>query len=384
MPRQGKGPRLWLRPARRGAGGRITHAAGWVIRDGSRQVGTGCGQDRLADAERQLAEYIATKHVTAATKGERRPAQIPVADILFVYARDVVGRHARPREAMARLERLIDAIGDRMLADVNGSLCRAYAEERGSAAAARRELEDLRAAINHYHAEGLCSAVVKVTLPARRPSRERWLSRSEAARLLWAAWRYHEQQKGRPTDRTSRRHVARFILVALYTGTRAGAVCGASFVRAETRGWIDLDRGVFHRRPAAKLETKKRQPVVRLPARLLPHLRRWQRLGAASPVEWNGAPVGRMAKAFRRTAEDAGLPDVTPHVLRHTAATWLMQNKADPWEAAGFLGMSVDILIRVYGHHHPAYQASAAEAIGRRPGRAGPPQIPPQHTVNEP
>jgi integrase len=32
--------------------------------------------------------------------------------------------------------------------------------------------------------------------------------------------------------------------------------------------------------------------------------------------------------------------NVTPHTLRHTAATWLMQRAAPMWEAAGFLGMS--------------------------------------------
>src|SRR5207253_10900666 len=65
---------------------------------------------------------------------------------------------------------------DRTLADVNGTNCRAYVEYRTAqswrsakpaktgrasrivtAAAARRELEDLRAAINHHRREGLCS-----------------------------------------------------------------------------------------------------------------------------------------------------------------------------------------------------------------------------------
>jgi len=76
--------------------------------------------------------------------------------------------------------------------------------------------------------EGLCSQIVDVILPPERPSRERWLTRSEAARLIRAAWRYREVQKGRLTDRRSRQHIARFILVALYTGTRASAVCGAA------------------------------------------------------------------------------------------------------------------------------------------------------------
>jgi hypothetical protein len=50
--------------------------------------------------------------------------------------------------------------------------------------------------------------------------------------------------------------------------------------------------------------------------------------------------------------------------LRHTAATWLMQAGVDRWEAAGFLGMSVEMLDRVYGHHHLNHLRKAAHAIG--------------------
>jgi integrase len=64
---------------------------------------------------------------------------------------------------------------------------------------------------------------------------------------------------------------------------------------------------------------------------------------------------------------DAKLPldkgPISPHSWRHTAATWLMQRGTDPWQAAGFLGMSVKILIDTYGHHHPDYMKEAAEAI---------------------
>jgi hypothetical protein len=61
------------------------------------------------------------------------------------------------------------------------------------------------------------------------------------------------------------KHVARFILVALYTGHQGGAVCAASFAPIEGRGWIDLDRGIFYRRPAGQRETRKRRPPVPLP-----------------------------------------------------------------------------------------------------------------------
>jgi hypothetical protein len=44
-----------------------------------------------------------------------------------------------------------------------------------------------------------------------------------------------------------------------------------------------------------------------------------------------------------------------------------MQAGVDKWEAAGFLGMTVEMLDRVYGHHHPDHLRAAARAIGYRP-----------------
>jgi hypothetical protein len=80
------------------------------------------------------------------------------------------------------------------------------------------------------------------------------------------------------------------------------------------RGWINLDTGAFYRRGDQQRETKKRQPPIRLPGRLLAHIRRWKAKGICHQhmVEWNGDPVLRITKAFRRAVKDAGLgSDVT-------------------------------------------------------------------------
>ena len=70
-------------------------------------------------------------------------------------------------------------------------------------------------------------------------------------------------------------------------------------------------------------------------------------------VEFNGKPVS-VKKGFKTAVGLALLPGkVTPHALRHTAATWLMQRGVPIWEAAGFLGMSSEVLQDTYGHHHP-------------------------------
>jgi hypothetical protein len=42
----------------------------------------------------------------------------------------------------------------------------------------------------------------------------------------------------------------------------------------------------------------------------------------------------------------------------------MMQRGVDLWQAAGFLGMTVQQLERGYGHHHPDYQEEAVAALG--------------------
>ncbi len=199
--------------------------------------------------------------------------------------------------------------------------------------------------------------------------------------MLWHAYRYREVQtihvgpdKGKKvvTDRRPLRHVARFLLIGFYTGTRAGAIASASKQRAIGKSYVDLARGLYYRKPIGKKETNKRQPPAPLPPRLLAHMRRWDRLDIAKEhfVEYNGKPVLSVKKAFRTVVRLAGIDtsieNVTPHTLRHTAATWLMQAGTDLWTAAGYIGMTVEVLERIYGHHHPDYLGEAVENITQK------------------
>jgi integrase len=319
-----------------------------LILDRGRQVTTGCNVDQREGAERALGAYVIAKWEPA---GKLTAEQVQVADAITAYLRDVAPDHARPKQTAERAQQLLRFFGDKRVSQVNGASCRAYARQRGSEAAARRELEDLRAALLHYHREGHLRDRIAVWLPPRPPARERWLTRGEVARLLGAA------------RRRRLRHVAAFILCAIYTGQRAGRICDAALGPTTEHGYFDLDHALFVPRPGHR-ETKKRQPKIPIPRELLRFLRRWKRRGQRFAIERNGERVMRMDHGFRDVVVDAGLDGtVTPHILRHTCATWLMQAGTDMWTAAGFLGMSPMMIQRVYGHHHPQHLESAVDAF---------------------
>ena len=354
MPRPTSQPRLWLRKARSDKDGK--HSAVWVILHGGRQISTGCRCDDVDGAQRALAAYLNELHIQVARLGPRPTDQIPVVDVLTLYAHDVAPKHRDPKRTGHALRRLGDFFADKTLADINGALCRDYERAQSTDTVARRDLEHLRAAFNHHRREGLHDRIVSVVMPEKRPARERWLTRSEAARLIWAAYRYRVSKGSGGWSEFPRRHIARFMLAALYTGSRAQVIAQAALQKEIGRPWIDLERGILYRRPEGDKETSKRRPPVPIPAELLAHLRRWKRNGARYVVEWNGRPVTWINPVFKAAVKDAGLEGVvTPHTLCHTAATWLMQAGTDIWTTAGYLGMTVETLERVYGHHHPEH-----------------------------
>lgn len=364
MPNIAKGPRL----VRKGRG----EDPILIIRDGEERIATGCRVSDSATAERKLAEYISAKHKPE--REERRLDKIPLADVISIYLTDVVEKKpaAQAKKAAARAVRLIEFFGPKTLNQITGKLCRAYEALRGTAGGARRDLQDLSAAIQHHHKEGYHVEDVRIVLPPAGEPRDRWLTRSEIARLLWAAWSFKsampipgQYQDGAlpPGIRRPAKHVARAILFAYYTGSRPGDVLRASFISGPGRSFIDIDNGVFYRKPPDKRATNKRQPPCRLGTKILAHLRRWRDSGNASSyvVEYDGGPVlsikTSMAAAIKRAKLEG---PISPYTLRHSRITHQLQKSIDMWEIAGNVGTSEKMIRDNYGHHDPRTQSKAA------------------------
>jgi integrase len=310
-----------------------------------------------ATADREQAEIALAGFLherTRATGGPRDPSETLITDVLDDYARE----HGPTTKAPWRIACAIEALGrfweGRAVGDVTRQTCARYATQRArSNGTTRRELGVLQAAINHAHQEGRLTRPISVSLPQSPEPRDRWLTVHEAAKLLRAAIR----------EPRVRLHLPLFILIGLYTGRRKDAILDLRWPQ------VDLEMGrIDFRVPGASI-TNKRRGHIPLPPKLLVHLRRARARGTelGFVINENGARLKDIKRGFASACRKAGLDDVTPHTLRHTAATWLMQAGKERSKAADFLAMTEETLRRIYEHHHPAFLREEAAALNVRP-----------------
>lgn len=371
MPRPRKGPRLYLRK-------RPGSPSVYVIRDGETEISTGCAATDVDGASQALRDYLAD-HFRPDT-AERSLNRISCAEVLMLYLTDLP-EDSPTRQTIKYHTKALSAFwGEKSLADVKGSTCRQYISERTNSkrfaqtssssldlphravksSTARQELKTFQAAINHWHRESPLSAVPKVSLPKPGSRRERVLERSEVARMLWACRRLsrqgHRAAKG-AVQHTDYSHVARFILIGLYTGTRHDAIVRLRWLRSSSNGYVDLKRGVLFRRGDAEAETTKRRPSVAIPHSLLRHLEYWERreVQGVRPtvvISHKGQSVTKMRRAWNTIRDAAGLgKEVTPHNLRHTCVSWHLWDGKTTWEVGQIVGADAATIDRVYGHH---------------------------------
>ncbi|MCU4161520.1 site-specific integrase [Acidiphilium sp. AL] len=204
----------------------------------------------------------------------------------------------------------------------------------------RRELGALQAALNWAQKRGWIANVPHVELPPSNPPRDRWLTPAEAERLMACA--VHD-------------HVRMFIALGLFTAGRASALLELTWDRVDfERRMIDLGEGNGNKRRA-------KVPIADPLLSLLVEARK--QAVSDYVVEYRGSRVLSVKRGFRASADRAGLKGVSPHTLRHTAASWMVQRGISYNQIAGFLGNSVAMIEAVYGHHSPDYLRDAANAL---------------------
>jgi integrase len=342
MPRRNEGPKLQWREER-GA-----YYIVWTKDGRSRRHATGTASRE--EAETVFAEWLQLRRKPNGPSG---PSEILVTDVLTLYATERAAKVVAPRVIGCAIDALARYWDGRTVADVNMHTCQLYVETRNRAPnTARRELAVLRAAINYAAHRGVLTRAVYVELPQASPSKERWLTRKEAAKLIRAA-RF---------DPKARLYMPLFILIGLYTGRRKEAILSLRWSQ------VDLQTNLINFDIEGRARTKKQRGRAPIPPQLIPHLRRARLRGSdLGPVlHISGRAIQNIKKGFAAACRRAGIEGVTPHTLRHTAASWLLQNGGSIEEGARYLGMSERTFRNTYGHHSPEWLRGAAEAIGRR------------------
>lgn len=327
---------------------KIRTSPNWYVQwfeDGhSRRVST-----RTTDGE-EAKDFLAAFRLEAASEPSD---DLTVSQALEWYWDSHAKRTFRPDNPDLAIRRLKPFLGPTGAADCNLARQQAYVDYRRELGdgdqSIRRDLITLSAALRRAEKHSrLTRAPPMLSMPAAA-QRERWLTRSEAAALF------------RSLRNPRSRHVLLFARLALYTGARTAAILDLTWDR------VNFATGLIDYRVPGRTQTKKRRTVSPMgPSlrRALQHAHR--RARTAHVIEWGGHRVFRVAKAFIDRAEKAGLKDVTPHVLRHTFASWAVRKGVPIYSVGKALGQTVASTTERYAKLAPDDIAGVMDAVRRK------------------
>ena len=220
-------------------------------------------------------------------------------------------------------------------------LCRQYTAHRMgqnvTMSTVARELTTLRAACNHALRWKRIMPDERATfeIPADLPKREVWLFKDELRSLIDAADGVMEH----------------FVKIAYGTGSRRRAV--------ETLEWyqVDFNRRTISLDKRGARKTNKRRPVVPM-GDLYPVLKD---LHDRRTNEWVLGSDRDLLPEFTKLCEACDLLNVierdgrpagriTPHILRHSRATHLLEDGVSIYAVSKLLGDNPTTVQRTYGH----------------------------------
>ena len=212
-----------------------------------------------------------------------------------------------------------------------------------------------------------------IDMPRPAPPRDRWLSLDEVQCLLDAAREIklrpgssHPTAFRRDPKRLSR--LERFLWLGLETAARATAICELTWDR------VDFEIGMVDFNVPGRHQTSKRRVAVPMSKGLRRVLRQAWRERTGPLVLDNASSLGPQMK---EAATIAGLSGVSPHVLRHTAATHMARRGVPLWLVANVLGNTMAMTEQVYAKHCPQAMGGAVNMIsGDRLRTEGVPMTP--------
>ena len=321
-----------LRPAANG-----TFYIHWSENRRSKRQSTGAKEVGAANAF--LEEWLRL------ARSQTNPAALTCRDLWEAkYANDERGRFSWANmEPVFGDLRPIEATQERIDAYIADRIAGRIGKKPAAQSTIRLEMSLLRASWNHAVKKRRIATTdlpILDPLPDASPPRDRWLKDDEVKRLFAAA-------KGKY-------RIELFLWLALETAARRTAILELRWEQ------VDWETGVIHYLPAGQVQTKKRRASVPISAALRPVLLRAYEERTTPYVLGRPSPI---REALIATAKEAGVAGVTPHVLRHTAATRMARAGVPLWLIAKVLGNTVEQVENVYAKHSPEMLVSAVEAI---------------------
>ena len=344
MPRQSLGPRLVHRKDKPNLYVRF------IEPETGKQKDVSTGTRESEEAQEVLEEFLKDRRLSRSTRA-LPPYRVTIAELLDEYHSELVeeGRGERLYSSMQHLlefwkDACVDAIKPRAVkAYIRQSVRSDDNPEGRSRSTVRRELSDLRAAVNSAIREHRVQPIVFPELPQEGKPRTRWLKRDEFDALYAEA--ANEYRSADPLQL--------FLMIGYYTGARRGAIMDLR--------WSDVD---FEKNVIDFTIPDRGELIVdhkpRAITPMAPPLRKYlfARFEAYEDVpeyvfhqkKDQTRRVRSIAKGFRATAKRCGLNDVTPHTLRHTRVTELRNMGMQSHQVKAFLAMSAEMQDRVYVH----------------------------------
>lgn len=321
-----------------------THRGKWVVEFQDPKTGL---RRRISTGktDRHLAERVLLNIIKAAEGYSSHS----VADLYKLCQEDKKAQGKRAHETMGHYWKALTLhFGNKLPENIKVQDCRDYAAAR--AAQGRKqstyvsELKYLRLSLNWAVKHKYLEEAPFIEVPSDPDPKDRHLTRDEFLKL---------------TESAESPHIRLAMFLLLTTAARLEAVLQLTWNR------VDFQRRKVILRDPLATSSQKGRAIVPINDTLLRELQQADinRL-SDHVVEWRGRPVKSIKKGFREAAKRAKLNDVTPHVLRHTAAVWMIEGGRSMEEVSQFLGHgSVDITRKVYARYSPEYLAGAAAIL---------------------
>lgn len=206
------------------------------------------------------------------------------------------------------------------------------------------ELGHLRMVLLWAEKNKLIASAPHIERPTKPEPKDAHLTRDEVQKLVAAA---------------KASHIALAIRLMIATGARNEAALQLTWDR------VDFDRRIIQLRNPFDKAKRKGRATIPLNDTLYDALKEAHHLSSTNyVVEWAGESIKSIKRGLKAAGKEIGRPDVSAHMLRHSAAVWLAEDGHDMHEISQYLGHNdVKTTTRIYARFSPTHLRKLADSL---------------------